>query len=179
MGVQSSKRLVLTYKTNADENIRLVHEYKDQNTIKNLHLILRQQPCIGFIQNIIEIRHRELLLRMNKVNIKDQLSVVLNNKKLSCPNIFYGDIATNNNNIFIKPEAIIEKIIHVYNKRLKCYIYCRVPNLSDLELLATPKSQDSQPFSNLHDKQIFYLTIELTNTDFIGNSITAQENLID
>jgi hypothetical protein len=92
---------------------------------------LAGKPCIGFIQNIIKIRRDELILRICKVNIKDQLSLTFNNKKLSCPNIFYGDLDMNNNSVFIKPEAIIEKIVHVYNNQLKCYIFCRIPNLCE------------------------------------------------
>ena len=89
------------------------------------------KPCIGFIQNIIQIREQELLLRVCQVNVKDQLSLVFNNKRLSGPNVFYGDLDMNNNTIFIKAETIIEKIIHVYNTQLKCYIFCRVPNLCE------------------------------------------------
>ena len=47
-----------------------------------------------------------------------------------------------------------------------------------LELLAIPKSEDSQPIFDLLDEQIFYLTVELINTGFKCNSITTQENLI-
>ena len=90
-----------------------------------------EKPSIGFIQNIIKVRHDELLLRIWKVNIKDQLCLTFNNKKLSCPNIFYGDLDMNNNSVFIRPEAIIEKIVHVYNNQLKCYIFCRIPNLCE------------------------------------------------
>ena len=159
----------MTYNDNSQEKFRFLHEDKNENTLKELYLLLRQsdtklfktcfihtnrftamqycstsqrndscllflhgeKPCIGFIQNIIQNCHQDLLLRICKVNIKDQLSLSLNNKKLSCPNIFYGDLDINNNNIFIKSEAIIEKIVHVYNKQLKCYVFCRVPNLCE------------------------------------------------
>lgn len=93
-----------------------------------LLFLLGGKPCIGFIQNIIKVRHTELLLRICKVNIKEQLCLILNNKTLSCPNVFYGDLDMNNSSIFIKPEAIIEKIVYVYNQQLKCYIFCRIPN---------------------------------------------------
>jgi hypothetical protein len=46
-----------------------------------------------------------------------------------------------------------------------------------LELLAIPKSQDSQPIFDLLDRQTFYLTLELINTGFQCSSITTQENL--
>jgi hypothetical protein len=96
-----------------------------------LLFMLAGQPCIGFIQNIIKVRHEKLLLRICKVNIKDQLTLNLNKKKFSSLNIFYGDLDMDNNSVFIKPEAIIEKIVHVYNKQLKCYIFCRIPNLCE------------------------------------------------
>jgi hypothetical protein len=96
-----------------------------------LLFLLGGKPCIGFIQNIVKVRRGELLLRICKVNIKEQLCLILNNKKLSCPNIFYGDLEMDNSSIFIKPEAIIEKIVHVYNQQLKCYIFCRIPNLCE------------------------------------------------
>ncbi|CAF0868671.1 unnamed protein product [Adineta steineri] len=47
-----------------------------------------------------------------------------------------------------------------------------------LVLLAIPKSESAQPIFDLLDKQIFNLTVELINTGFTCNSITAQENLI-
>ncbi|CAF3390178.1 unnamed protein product [Rotaria socialis] len=49
---------------------------------------------------------------------------------------------------------------------------------SGLELLATPKSEEAQPLFDLLDAQTFYLTVELINTGFPCNSITAQENLV-
>jgi hypothetical protein len=48
-----------------------------------------------------------------------------------------------------------------------------------LQLLALPKSADSQPIFTLLDQQKFQLTIELINTGFMCNNITAQENFID
>ncbi|CAF3619678.1 unnamed protein product [Rotaria socialis] len=96
-----------------------------------LLFLLGGQPCIGFIQNIIQVRRVELLLRICKVSVKDQLCLNFNNTKLSCPNIFYGDIDMHNSNVFIKAEAIIEKIIYVYNKQLKCYVFSRIPNLCE------------------------------------------------
>lgn len=93
--------------------------------------LLAGQPSIGFIQNIIRVRHDELILRICKVTIKDQLHITLHNRKLLCPNIFYGDIEIDNNGIFIKPEAIIEKIVYVYNTQLKRYVFFRVPNLCE------------------------------------------------
>ena len=96
-----------------------------------LLFLLAGKPCIGFIQNIIKIRREELLFRICKVIIKDQLCLNFNNKKLSCPNIFYGDLDIDNNSIFIKFDAIIEKIVHMYSQQLKCYIFCRIPNLCE------------------------------------------------
>ncbi|CAF1582698.1 unnamed protein product [Rotaria magnacalcarata] len=49
---------------------------------------------------------------------------------------------------------------------------------SGLELLAIPKSEEAQPLFDLLDAQTFYLTVELINTGFPCNSITAQENLV-
>ena len=46
-----------------------------------------------------------------------------------------------------------------------------------LELLAMPKSDDSQPIFDLLDQQTFQLTVELINTGFACNTITTQENL--
>ncbi|CAF3872548.1 unnamed protein product [Rotaria magnacalcarata] len=95
-----------------------------------LSFLLAGKPSIGFIQNIIQVRRRELLLRICKVNIRDQLCLNFDRKKISCPNIFHGDIDIDNN-VFIKPEAIIEKIVYTYNKQLKCYVFCRIPNLCE------------------------------------------------
>ena len=96
-----------------------------------LLFMLGSKPSIGFIQNIIQVRDGELLLRISKVNTKDQLRLSFNNRKVLCPNIFYGDIDVNDNSIFIKSESIIEKMVYVYNKKLKCYIFCRTPNLCE------------------------------------------------
>lgn len=49
---------------------------------------------------------------------------------------------------------------------------------SGLELLAIPKSEDSQPIFDLLDQQIFQLTVELINTGFNCSWITTQENLL-
>ena len=91
---------------------------------------LAGHPSIGFIQNIIQVRHRELILRICKVNIKNQLCLTFHKKRILCPNIYYGDI-DDSSSVFIKPEAIIEKIVYVYDKQLKLYVFFRVPNLSE------------------------------------------------
>ncbi|CAF3728993.1 unnamed protein product [Rotaria socialis] len=95
-----------------------------------LLFLLAGKPSIGFIQNIIQVRRRELLLRICKVNIRDQLCLTFDQNKISCPNIFHGDIDINNY-VFIKSEAIIEKIVYTYNNQLKCYVFCRIPNLCE------------------------------------------------
>ncbi|CAF1397355.1 unnamed protein product [Rotaria magnacalcarata] len=96
-----------------------------------LLFLLAGKPSIGFIQNIIQVRSHELILRICKVNIKDQLCLNFEKKKILCSNVFYGDIEADNSSVFIKPEAIIEKIVHAYHKQLKCYVFYRVPNLCE------------------------------------------------
>ena len=49
---------------------------------------------------------------------------------------------------------------------------------SGLDLLSLPKSTDAQPIFNLLDAQVFRLTVELVNSGFSCNSITAQQNLV-
>jgi hypothetical protein len=46
-----------------------------------------------------------------------------------------------------------------------------------LQLLAIPKSDDSQSIFDLLDQQTFYLTVDLINTGFTCDSVTTQENL--
>lgn len=94
-----------------------------------LLFLLAGKPCIGFIQNIIQVHRTELLLRICKVNIRNQLCLNFDNEKLSCPNIFYGDIDIQDNSIFIQSNAVLEKIVYVYQKQLKGYIFSRIPNL--------------------------------------------------
>ena len=48
-----------------------------------------------------------------------------------------------------------------------------------LEVVSLPKSVDAQPIFTLLDEQIFRLTVELINTDFMCDAITAQENLVN
>ena len=50
---------------------------------------------------------------------------------------------------------------------------------SGLDLLALPKSEEAQPIFDLLEEQTFVLTLELINTGFSCDMVTAQENLID
>ncbi|CAF1585851.1 unnamed protein product, partial [Adineta ricciae] len=50
---------------------------------------------------------------------------------------------------------------------------------SSLQLLALPKSIDSQAIFNLLNQQKFQLTLELVNTGFMCRNIKAQENFVD
>ncbi|CAF1661149.1 unnamed protein product [Rotaria magnacalcarata] len=108
-----------------------VMDYRSSGQKNDSCLLFLQagKPCIGFIQNIIQVHRTELILRVCKVKIRDQLCLNFDNNRLSCPNIFYGSIDMQDNIIFIKANAILEKIVHVYHKQLKCYIFCRIPNL--------------------------------------------------
>ena len=122
------------YKTCFASKIRFTTMAHRMSCQKNDACILFQlggQPAIGFIANVIRLNDDEILLRINQVSIQDQLAINLNNKRISCPNIWKGDLDSLNSFVYIRPKSIIEKLIHVYDKRCKCYFFLRIPNLCE------------------------------------------------
>lgn len=89
------------------------------------------KPTIGFITNIILIDSNTLLFRVNRAFIRNQLHVILENRKIACKNIWKGDIDSAGSHIYVKIESVIEKILHVYDKKYKCYFFFKIPNLCE------------------------------------------------
>ena len=103
----------------------------DQKEDSCLLFTLGGKLCIGFIQNIVQVHRNQLLLRVHQVKIRDQLHLNFNNNKFACPNIFYGNVDMDDTSVFIRAQAIVEKIVFMYHKKLRCYIFSRVPNLCE------------------------------------------------
>lgn len=89
------------------------------------------QPAIGFIMDIIRMNNGKVLFRINQVSIQYQLNIKLNNKRVSCPNIWKGDLDSSNSFVYVQPKSIVEKLVHVYDKHCKCYFFFRIPNLCE------------------------------------------------
>ena len=92
---------------------------------------LARKPAIGFIANIICTLQNELIFRIHPIVIKNQLYVIMNSKQIMCPNVLHGDLDPSGAFVYVQPQSIIEKLIYVYDKRLKRYIFFRVPNLCE------------------------------------------------
>ena len=93
--------------------------------------MLAGKTAIGFIANIIETDHQQLLFRIHRVSIDNKLYVTMNNKRITCSNVFHGNFDDESSFVYIKPQSIIEKLVHVYDDHLRCYIFFRVPNLCE------------------------------------------------
>ena len=87
--------------------------------------------AIGFIVNIIQTDEKELLFRINRVWIRDQLRLVINSNSIACSNVYHGNIDSHSEFVYVKPQSVVEKLIHVYDAQLKAYIFFRVPNLCE------------------------------------------------
>jgi hypothetical protein len=103
------------------------HQKNDSCVLFNL----AGKQAVGFIVNIICTRQKELLFRISRVSIKNQLFVALNNKKIPCPNVLHGTLDSFDVHVYVKSQSIVEKLVHVYDKKLKSYIFFRVPNLCE------------------------------------------------
>lgn len=93
--------------------------------------ILAGKPMVGFIVNIVETEQKQLLFRIHRISISKKLHVTINNKQVTCPNVIHGNLEGDNGFVYIKQDSIIEKLIHIYDARLRSYIFFRIPNLCE------------------------------------------------
>jgi hypothetical protein len=100
-----------------------------QRTDGCILFILNNKPAIGFVENTVVINERELLFQVKLVSIKQQLHINLSNASITCRNIWKGHFDATCQTIFIKPTAIVEKIIHIADKKLNCFLFFRISNL--------------------------------------------------
>lgn len=92
---------------------------------------LAGKPRIGFIVNIIETEHKQLLFRIRRISIKNNLRIVMNNKQITCPNVIHGNLDDDGGFVYANQDSIIEKLIYTYDINLRCYVFFRVPNLCE------------------------------------------------
>lgn len=92
---------------------------------------LAGEPVVGFITNIIETDLGQLLFRVHRVSVQDKLYISLQNERITCSNVFHGNLNDENGFLYVKPESIIEKIVHVYDYRRCYYVFYRIPNLCE------------------------------------------------
>ena len=109
----------------------LMHCMTRQKNDSCVLFTLGGKPAIGFIVNIIYTSQKDVLFRINRISIKNKLYVIMNNKQITCPNVLHGDLDQSGAFVYVKPQSIIEKLVHVYDKHLKCYIFFRIPNLCE------------------------------------------------
>ena len=61
--------------------------------------------------------------------INSYLDIKINGNTVLCKDVLFGNLDSLNTHMYIKPEQILEKIIHVFDKQSKQFIFFRLPNL--------------------------------------------------
>ncbi|CAF5100421.1 unnamed protein product [Rotaria sp. Silwood1] len=87
---------------------------------------------LGFIRHIIRvncIKQCSYLCQVQLVTIDSYLDININGDVVPCKNVLFGNLDPLNSYVYIKFEEIIEKIIHVFDKQSKRFIFFRFPNL--------------------------------------------------
>ena len=94
--------------------------------------IINSKLKLGFIRSVVRINRTKqysYLFQVQLVTINSYLQINLDGKVICNKNVILGNLDSYNTHVYIKPQQIIEKIIHVYDKHLKQFIFFRFPNL--------------------------------------------------
>ncbi|CAF3599883.1 unnamed protein product [Rotaria socialis] len=84
---------------------------------------------IGFIEHIVRA-NQKIFFKIKKVTIKENLTCTYGNRKFQCRNISMGSYNNDENVFFIKPEDIIEKLVH-YQEAANSFYFFRFPTLCE------------------------------------------------
>lgn len=87
------------------------------------------ETFVGFIMNIMRLVGNEILFRIQQVSVKDKFHLKMKQKKITCSNVFHGSLNQTSGFLFVQPDAVIEKLVYVYDAKMNAYIFFRVPNL--------------------------------------------------
>jgi hypothetical protein len=68
------------------------------------------------------------LCQMQLVAIDACLHIQVNGNNVSCKNVLFGNFDANQTYMYIKPQQILEKLVHVFDKQSKKFIFFRFPN---------------------------------------------------
>ena len=94
--------------------------------------IISNKLRLGFINNIIRVNNTKqysYLYQVQLVVINSYLHINVNGNNVFCKNVLFGNLDSNDMYMYIKPEQICEKLIHVFDKQSKQFIFFRFPNL--------------------------------------------------
>lgn len=84
---------------------------------------------VGFINQIIFI-DQNVFLKIRTVEIKEYLNYSCESKVFHCKNIIIGATQCEENDLFIKPDDVIEKLIH-YQESKNRHFFFRFPTLME------------------------------------------------
>lgn len=84
---------------------------------------------VGFIDRFILI-DENVLLKIRRVTIKDYFSHTCQDRDFHCKNIVIGAIQSEENDVFINPYDVIEKLVHFQEAKNK-YFFFRFPSLME------------------------------------------------
>lgn len=84
---------------------------------------------VGFIDRIILV-DQDVLLKIRRVEIKEHLNHTCETKDFDCKNIIIGATQCEENDLFIKPDDVMEKLIH-YQESKHRHFFFRYPTLME------------------------------------------------
>ena len=84
---------------------------------------------VGFIDRIVQV-DQKVFFKIQRVNIKEHLNFVWDNRNFSCHNISIGKLHDEEAEFFIKMEDVVEKLVH-YQETTNSFFFFRFPTLRE------------------------------------------------
>lgn len=90
--------------------------------VNSVRLTTNEKDCVGHFTDSC------VLFIFNRKKCLGFITLILDEENILCINVIHGRLDSNQPYLYIRPEKIIEQLVHVFDTEMKSFIFFRLPN---------------------------------------------------